>query len=449
MATTERPTAPGETAGDSHAGLRADVRDWIAASWSPDLTLRDWWARLAEAGWAFPTFPAGYGGRGLSQSDARVVGEELTRAGAVAPAAGLGQMMGAPVVLDFGTEEQKRAWVPALAAGAESWCQLFSEPGAGSDLASLQTRAVRDGDVWIVNGQKVWTSGARTADRGMLVARTNPDAPKHKGITYFVIDMDQPGVDVRPLRQMTGGSAFNEVFFTDAVVPHDRVIGEVHGGWMVAVATLAYERQGIGGRGGGGGVAAGAAGERNGLLDRTVGDLIRRAQQEGDEIAIARAVRTPGSMIRLARERGRSGDPVMRQRLAAMHAHGETQRVTGQRARAAAQQGKQPGPEVSTAKLAMSAQGRRARDVAMEVLGAHGMLLGEDAPNGGRFHQMALSVQSASIAGGTDEVQRNIVGERVLGLPKEPQVDRDVPFKELRTGTQGRAADRRLPDGEG
>jgi alkylation response protein AidB-like acyl-CoA dehydrogenase len=441
--TTTQPTTERRNADD----MRAELRAWLEGNWSLDLTLRDWWARLADAGWAFPTFPEGYGGRGLTQADARVVGEELTRAGAVAPPAGLGQMMGAPVALDFGTDAQKRAWVPALAAGRESWCQLFSEPGAGSDLASLQTRAVRDGDVWIVNGQKVWTSGARTADRGMLVARTNPEAPKHKGITYFVIDMDQPGVDVRPLRQMTGGAAFNEVFFTDAVVPHDRVVGEVHGGWMVAVATLAYERQGIGGRGGGGGVIAGAAGERTGLLDRTVGDLIERAQKEGDEIAMARAVRTPGSMIRLARDRGRSDDPVIRQRLAAMHAHAEAQRISGQRARAAAQQGKQPGPEVSTAKLAMSAQGRRARDVAMEVLGAHGMLLGDDAPHAGRFQQMALSVQSGSIAGGTDEVQRNIVGERVLGLPKEPQVDKDVPFKDLRTGTQGRAAER--PAGEG
>lgn len=416
--------------------VRGEVRAWLDGNWSPDLTLREWWGRLAEAGWAFPTWPEGYGGRGLPARAARVVAEELTRVGAVGPPAGLGQIMGAPVVLDFGTQQQRDAWVLPLAAGLESWCQLFSEPGAGSDLASLQTRAVRDGDVWILNGQKVWTSGARTADRGMLVSRTDVDAPKHKGITYFIVDMDQPGIEVRPLRQMNGGAAFNEVFFTDAVVPHDRVVADVHGGWMVAVATLAYERQGLSGRGGGG-IAAGLPGERNGRLDRTVGDLIEGARRQGEEeAAVARTTRTPGAMVRLAQERRRASDPVLRQRLAAMHASSEAQRVSGERARAAVQQGKQPGPEVSTAKLAMSELGRRARDLSMELLGPTGMLTGDDAPHGGAFQQMALSVQAASIAGGTDEVQRNIVGERVLGLPKEPQVDRDVPFRKLKVGTQ-------------
>jgi len=419
--------------------LREEVRSWLEENWSPDLTLREWWDRLAAAGLAFPTFPGGYGGRGLSAGVARVVGEELSRAGAVAPPAGLGQMMGAPVVLDFGTEAQKDAWVLRLAKGLESWCQLFSEPGAGSDLASLQTRAVRDGDVWIVNGQKVWTSGARTADRGMLVARTDADVPKHKGITYFIIDMDQPGIEVRPLRQMTGGATFNEVFFTDAVVPQDHIVAEVNAGWMVAVATLAYERQGIGGRGGGGGIVAGAAGERTGLLDRNVRDLIERARREGEEVAMARTMRTPEAMRRLLESRSRRGDVVLRQRIAAMHEFAQAQRWSGQRARAAAQQGKQPGPEVSTAKLAGSVLGRAARDIAMETLGAHGMLMGKDAPADGAYQQMALSVQAGSIAGGTDEVQRNIIGERVLGLPKEPQVDRDVPFKELKVGTQKRS----------
>ena len=415
--------------------MREQVREWVDGNWSPDHTLREWWRRLADEGYAFPQFPKGYGGQGMSPADNRVVHEELTRAGAISAPFGLGQIMGAPVVLDHGTDEQKDAWVLNLASGVESWCQLFSEPGAGSDLASSQTRAVRDGDVWIVNGQKVWTSGAVQADRGMLVARTNVDNPKHRGITYFIIDMEQPGIEVRPLRQMNGASHFNEVFFNDAVVGNDRVIGSVNDGWMVAVATLAYERQGLT-QGGRGGTPAGAAGARSGLLDRTCGDLLARAGAEQNQLAMSQRTRGTSALRELATTVGRSDDPLVRQRLAAHHALSETQRLSGLRARAAAQKGKQPGPAVSTAKLAASELGRRSRDLALELLGPSGMLMGDDTLDGGSFQTMALSVQSSSIAGGTDEIQRNIIGERVLGLPKEPQVDRDVPFRELRVGTQ-------------
>jgi alkylation response protein AidB-like acyl-CoA dehydrogenase len=415
--------------------VRADVRSWLDESWSPDLTLREWWRRLADSGYAFPTFPAGHGGQGMSATDNRVVQEELTRAGTVAAPFGLGQIMGAPVVLDHGTDEQRDAWVRNLAAGVESWCQLFSEPGAGSDLASSQTRAVRDGDVWIVNGQKVWTSGAKQADRGMLVARTNLDNPKHRGITYFVIDMDQPGIEVRPLRQMNGAAHFNEVFFNDAVVGNDRIVGSVNDGWMVAVATLAYERQGLT-QGGRGGIAAGAPGSRSGSLDRTCGDLLARAGAEQDQLVMSQRTRGTGALRQLAATTGHRDDPLVRQRIAAHHALAETQRLSGLRARAAAQKGKQPGPAVSTAKLAASELGRRSRDLALELLGPSGTLMGADTLDSGAFQAMALSVQSSSIAGGTDEIQRNIIGERVLGLPKEPQVDRDVPFRELKLGTQ-------------
>ncbi|QGG95747.1 acyl-CoA dehydrogenase family protein [Actinomarinicola tropica] len=417
----------------------ADVRDaaraWIQDNWDPQMTLGAWWQALADAGWAFPHWPKGYGGRDLSRDDTRVVNEELGQAGAVAPPGGLGQMMGGPITIDFGTDEQKDAWLPALASGREGWCQLFSEPGAGSDLASAQTRAVRDGDVWIVNGQKVWTSGATTASRGMLVARTNLDAPKHRGLTYFIIDMDQPGIEIRPLKQMNGGASFNEVFFSDAVVGHDRILGGVDTGWQVAVATLAYERQGLGSRGAAGGIVAGTPGPIAGHLDRTCAELIEAARSERQAAERGAAARTPKAVIRLARDMGLSEDPVVRQRLADLHIFAEVQRYTSLRARAALQAGRQPGPEVSIAKLAASEQARRARDVSMAILGAHGTLLGEDAPAEGMFQQLALSVHASSIAGGTDEIQRNIIGERVLGLPKEPQVDRDVPFKELRTGT--------------
>ncbi|HVM07419.1 MAG TPA: acyl-CoA dehydrogenase family protein [Acidimicrobiales bacterium] len=412
-----------------------DVRAWLEEHVTDEMTLREYWAALAEAGWAFPTWPTGYGGRDMAPGDARQVAEALQAAGAVAPPAGLGQMMGAPIVLEHGTEEQRDRWVRDLAAGRESWCQLFSEPGAGSDLASLQTKAVRDGDVWIVNGQKVWTSGARTADRAMLVARTDPDAPKHKGITYFIIDMDQPGIEVRPLKQMDGGASFNEVFLTDATVPHDNLIGAPNVGWMVAVSTLAYERQGIGGRGGGG-IAAGAPGEKSGLLDVPIGELKERARQARGEQAAMAAATGSSAIFELAREFDANTDPVQRDRIMRYFTLTETHRLNLQRARAATAAGKRPGPEVSTAKLTTSKIAHTTRDVTLGIEGAHGMLYGDDAPHGGRYQQIGLRAHASSIAGGSDEIQRNIIGERVLGLPKEPQVDRDQPFKELKVGTQ-------------
>jgi len=421
---------------DDMTTIADEIREWLEQTWNDDLTLREWWGALAEAGWAFPAWPKGYGGRDLSMAAARAVGQAIVEAGAIGPPGGLGQMMGGPVVIEHGSDAQRDQWVRSLASGLESWCQLFSEPGAGSDLASLQTRAVRDGDVWVVNGQKVWTSGARTADRGMLVARTDADAPKHKGITYFVIDMDQPGIEVRPLKQMDGGATFNEVFFTDAVVPHESIVGSANNGWMVAVSTLAYERQGIGGAGGRGALGVAAPGERNGMLDRKVGDLRRDARRRQGEQAAAMGAQSFDAILNLAQAQDRTNDPVIRQRLAAMRSLAEAHRMSGLRTRAAAKAGKMPGPEVSTGKLISSNLGRQARDLSLAVEGAHGMLTGDDAPEHGRFQQMGLRVQSSSIAGGTDEIQRNIIGERVLGLPREPQIDRDQPFRELRVGTQ-------------
>jgi alkylation response protein AidB-like acyl-CoA dehydrogenase len=418
------------------ADLRTEARDWIAEHWDPDLTLGTWWEALATAGLAFPHWPKGHGGRGLTREDTRAVSEELAAAQAVAPPGGLGQMMGGPVTIDFGDDDQQDRWLMPLASGQEGWCQLFSEPGAGSDLASVQTRAVRDGDVWVVNGQKVWTSGAVGATRGMLVARTNLDAPKHRGITYFIIDMDQPGIEVRPLKQMNGGATFNEVFFSDAVVPHDCVLGGVDTGWQVAVATLAYERQGLGSRGAPGGIMAGTPGAKAGHLDRPMRELIAEARANRAAMERAQAARTPQAIIDLARERGVDSNPVIRQRLADLYSFAEVQRFTAMRARAAAQQGRQPGPEVSIAKLAASEQARRARDLSMTILGAYGSLIGPDAPNDSMYQQLTLSAHGSSIAGGTDEIQRNIIGERVLGLPKEPQVDRDVAFKDLAVGTR-------------
>jgi alkylation response protein AidB-like acyl-CoA dehydrogenase len=344
-------------------------------------------------------------------------------------------MMAGPTIVAHGTDEQRKRFLPDMVNGKEVWCQLFSEPGAGSDLASLVTRAERDGDEWIVNGQKVWTSGAQFSKWGILIARTDPDQPKHRGITYFVIDMDQPGIEVRPLKEMTGGATFNEVFFTDARVPHENLIGEVNDGWGVAVTTLAHERNslGAGGMGGAGG------GEMIGKprLSARVGDLV--GQSGGGEMAGMAAAfgGGGGSMVKsLPALFGRADDPVVRQEIAQIYTLLEIARFTGLRVQAAAARGDRPGPEVSTGKLAASHLVRALRDSGLRLEGAHGMLMGTDAPMGGMLQSLALFSPAISIAGGSDQVQRNIIGERVLGLPAEPRVDKDVPFRETKVGTQ-------------
>ncbi|MGH9048975.1 MAG: acyl-CoA dehydrogenase family protein, partial [Acidimicrobiia bacterium] len=237
--------------------VRDEVRAWLKENWDPDLTVAQWWDRLAESGWAMPQWPEQWFGRGLPGNLARVVSEEIRAAGAIGAPSGLGVLLAAPTILAHGTDEQKGRYLRPILNGEEGWCQLFSEPGAGSDLASLQCKAERDGDEWVVNGQKVWTSGAQIADLGMLIARTDPDAPKHKGITYFAIEMDQPGVEIRPLREMTGRALFNEVFFDDARVADAARIGGLNEGWAVANTTLANERAGLGS--GGSGAVGGAA----------------------------------------------------------------------------------------------------------------------------------------------------------------------------------------------
>jgi alkylation response protein AidB-like acyl-CoA dehydrogenase len=240
-------TTPASPAAD----VLDDLRTWLEANWDPDLTVAAWWQRLGLAGWATPILPAGRYGRGVSRGDALRIAATIAEFGALSAPVGLGPALAAPTITTHGTPEQVERYVRDIVTGQKAWCQLFSEPGAGSDLAGLATRAVRDGDVWIVNGQKVWTSGGHLADLGMLLARTNPTVPKHQGITWFAIDMHQPGVEVRPLRQMTGDSSFTEVFFTDAVVADDARIGDLNDGWAVANTTLLYERSGMGAGGGG------------------------------------------------------------------------------------------------------------------------------------------------------------------------------------------------------
>jgi alkylation response protein AidB-like acyl-CoA dehydrogenase len=413
---------------DAYHAAREGALRWLTGNWDPELTVRAWWARLADSGWAFPTWPGAWFGQALSADAAAGVRSAFPESGALPPPTGLGQLLGGPMLLLHASDEQKARFLPALVRGEESWCQFFSEPGSGSDLASAQTRAVRgdsaDDGGWTVDGQKVWTSGAQWADRGMLLARTNRDVPKHQGLSFFIIDVGQPAIEVRPLHQMNGEHHFNEVFFTGAHIDDDRMISEPGNGWSVAVTVLMYERSMAS-------LPSAMPGTRAGQLD----------QQAGAAAARAAAARTSGRtgvselVIDVAGQLGETTGPVRRQELAALWAQ-ETTNGYLARGGQSARDGKRPSARGSLTKLARSQLVREGRDTGMSVLGAQGMLAGPDTTGGGEVQHRALSSPGASIAGGTDEIQRGIVGERLLGLPKEPRTDRDVPFKDLTIGTQ-------------
>ncbi|MBV8234531.1 MAG: acyl-CoA dehydrogenase family protein, partial [Acidimicrobiia bacterium] len=347
-----------------------------------------------------------------------------------------------PTIYTHGTDQQKQRYLPDIVTGRKAWCQLFSEPGAGSDLAGLQTRAVKDGDEWVINGQKVWTSGGQAADLGMLLARTNPDVPKHSGISYFAVDMHQAGaVEVRPLREMTGRALFNEVFLTDARVADDACIGGINSGWAVANTTLAFERAGLGA--GGGNAAGGAAtpGSVVGNLTKRAGDFVSRRDRSGSTGMFANAERL---LTELAKGNGKIGDPTVRQELMELHTLNEIARFTNLRSKAMKAGGAPDIPGVGNiAKLSMSRILRLSRDLGLRILGPLGTLHAytpEDRkvldgatgnPFAGILTEMALFSPGPSIYGGTDEIQHNIIGERVLGLPKEPNNDKTTPFKDL------------------
>ena len=418
----------------TEAEVRAELSGWLAQNWDPDATVAQWWDLLCDSGWAVPAWPEDWFGRGLGRDMGRVVGDEMRKAGALGPPSGLGMMLAGPTIISHGTDAQKAHYLRRIVNGQDGWCQLFSEPGAGSDLASLQTRAERDGDEWVVSGQKVWTSGGLVADVGMLIARTDPDVPKHKGITYFAIDMHQPGVEVRALREMTGHALFAEVFLDEARVASDAIIGGLGNGWAVAKTTLANERAGLGA--GGGGAAGGAVpGRVMNVLDKPAGDYVQEGRRGGAGVP-GLLGSAPTMLLELARERGVTGDPHVRQELARLYSLGEIGRFTILRTKAALAAGRGPGPEANTAKLAMSAMVRLTRDLGLEICGAAGMLAGEDAPLHGAVTEMALFSPAPSIYGGTDQIQRNIIGERSLGLPREPDNSHEIPFRELKVGTQ-------------
>lgn len=388
--------------------IRAFLGEALPADWrgigalEPDEARRfaeGWRQTLYEHGLLAASWPVEYGGGGLSPLEQVVLVEELTRAGVptMGPNDTFGIQMVGNTLLRWGTEEQRHHFLPRILSGEDRWCQGYSEPGSGSDLASLGTRAVLDGDEWVVNGQKIWTSAARSANWIFVLARTDPDQPKHKGITFLLVPMDQPGVEVRPIRMMTGGSEFNETFFTDARTPRDHVVGEVNGGWAVAMTLLGYER----------GEAAAAAP----IAFRTELDRL----------------------LAMARERGRADDPLVRQRLARAYADVEVMRFLGMRTLTRFLAGEAPGPEGSIFKVFWSEHHQRVTELAVDVLGADALVPAgrwpltsfqtddPGAPNDSASWVGSFYVARAgTIYAGTSQVQRNILGEMVLGLPKEP-----------------------------
>ena len=430
-----------------------ELRTWLEENWNLDLTVAEWWEKLGLAGWSAPSLPTNAYGRGLSRADAVRVGSEIAAFGALGAPGGLGLLLAAPTIATHGTQEQIDLYVRDIVTGQKAWCQLFSEPGAGSDLAGLTTRAVQDGEEWVVNGQKVWTSTGQVADLGMLLARTNWDVPKHQGITYFALDVHQPGVDIRPLRELTGHAMFNEVFITDAHVRDDAIIGGQNNGWAVANTTLSNERAGLGAGGGGGGGFGAMPGTVANQLGRKVSEFVsrdgapRRMGRGGGGGGAGRGAARNSSaaslLIGLAEGNGKIKDPTIRQDLVRLHTLGELGRLNNERVKAARTQGQDIPGMANVSKLSMSHMVRLQRDLGLRIVGAQGMLHAykdedqkaiNDAtgnPFLGAVTNTALYAQAPPIYGGTDQIQRNIIGERVLGLPKEPSNDRVVPFSEL------------------
>ncbi len=352
---------------------------------------------VADAGLGGLVFDTAYGGAGLSKAHDKIWRAEKAKFPAMDAEFVISHGMCLPVMNDFGTEEQKAEFMPAMITGETMWCQMFSEPGAGSDVASLQTRAILDGDEWIINGQKVWTTLAHKSDYGILVARTNPDVAKHAGISMFMVDMKAPGVEIRPIHQIDGGTHFNEVFFTDLRIPKDWLVGELNNGWNQATAMLMYERVAIGSLGG--------------------GDI---KQPSFDRLAES------------ARKNGSIGNPVIRDQLMQIYAMETTKSMVAMRARAEMKAGKAPGPGGSLGKLYGSMIAWKFREVAQNIHGMDSIAWTADGDVGQRISTHVVSTFQAGIAGGTDEIQRNIIGDRVLGLPRDISVDKGVPFNELK-----------------
>ncbi len=408
------------------ADVRAQMRRWVQATWHPELSLRSWRELLADSGWACPAWPREWCGRSLPPALAAAATAELAAAGVPGPPDGVGMALVAPVLLEHGSDELKQRFIRATVTGEITWCQLFSEPGAGSDLAGLTTRAEladpgRAGEApssraeWLVTGQKVWSTGAATADYGLLLARTDAGVPKHRGISCFALPMRQPGVLVRPLRQMNGHSSFNEVFLDSART--GEVIGEIGGGWPVALTTLAHERRLA--------VFPRPPATASGLAWREA-IAERVAAAEPHKWYPQRAGR-PDLVIARAQAMGKTADPVVRQEIARLITLSWSARWMATRAAQLRAAGRSPGPEGSLGKLASSQIARQAARVHGLIAGASALLTGPDADDQ-VIAEILVSVPAISIAGGTDEVQRTIIGERILGLPREPDASKELPF---------------------
>src|SRR5688572_23946904 len=311
---TDTVPAPATSKDDAADELVVELKEWLGENWDPDLTVSEWWERLGTSGWGVPAWPVEWFGKGLSRSESVKVQQTIGAYGALPAPGGLGLLLAGPTITVHGTDEQKERYLRDIVTGKRGWCQLFSEPGAGSDLAGLQTRAVKDGEEWIVNGQKVWTSGGQAADLGMLIARTDPDQPKHAGITYFVIDMRQPGVEVVPLREMTGRALFNEVFLTDARVGDDTMIGGYNNGWRVANTTLMFERTSLGAGGGSAAASLASPGQIAGDLGKRAGDFVASGGRRGGGGGTLFGASSKG-LTQLAKGNGQAVDPAIRPKL--------------------------------------------------------------------------------------------------------------------------------------
>jgi alkylation response protein AidB-like acyl-CoA dehydrogenase len=385
---------------DAHASLRhGDDRDWSRNGAATDEAVasdfrkrcREWQRTLYDNGWAGLTWPKEFGGAGLSPAHQIVFATELARYDATSGFIQAAQGLVGPTLMQHGTTEQQQRYLPPLLSGDELWCQLFSEPGAGSDLANLATRAVRDGDEWVVNGQKVWNSSAQFADFGILITRTDPEAPKHQGITYLIVDMNTPGIEVRPLVQAQGVAHFNEVFFSDVRIPVANVVGEVNGGWKVTRTTL---------------------------------------RSESNVISGAGQATTYSAVLATARRVGRTDDPVVRQGLAQVYSDELILRWMGWRTQTAVMTGRyELMLHGSLLKNFFTRSLTRRVGLGLDVEGPEGML-DDDAEGNGFWQYQCLNQFASRIGGGTEEVHRNNLGEQVLGLPREPSTDRDVPWNQ-------------------
>ena len=377
---------------------RKEVRGWLEEHPRPS------GRQLAEAGYVVPHWPKPWGLE-ADPIHQLIIDDELRRARVSRPMNPIGIGWAGPTIIHAGTAEQKDRYLMPIISGEELWCQLFSEPGAGSDLANLGTRAIRDGDVYVVNGQKIWTTLAHFAQYGILIARTNPDAPKHKGVSYFVCPMDLPGITVRPIVDMTGVHAFNEVFFEDVRLPAENLVGDENEGWGLAKVTLGNERVSLSGEG-----------------------------------ALWGRGPTATDLVDIVRKRGGLTDPVLRQRVAQLHIEAEVLRLIRLRTVSAAIQGRQPGPEASVRKALADEHGQKIMGLAKDLAGPAGMLA-ETGPMGepaGEWASGYLFSPALTVGGGTSEVQRNIIAERVLGLPHDIDVESGRTWTEARSVSAGR-----------